>query len=121
MKIIPKDCFRDCRSLDHVSFGRKPYITRICDNGFRCSNMKHLIWPSTVVYIPQNCFDGCEYLVSIDFGSDSKVMMTTLSTFQYFFGKSNGSGWFRSVFCRTKFGDSWFRRSFVHFERSNKA
>jgi hypothetical protein len=67
-------CFRECKSLEVVTFESESCLTRIDESAFEgCCSLKSISIPRSVEILCKSCFSGCRSLASITFESGSKI------------------------------------------------
>jgi hypothetical protein len=74
VKVIGFHCFGDCRSLERVTIPENSELLRVEDWAFlRCSVLRALVFPSSVIAIGSHCFEGCSSLSELTFASPSRL------------------------------------------------
>lgn len=95
-KIIPKDLYRDCSSLEKLVIPEG--VVRIEQGAFSgCNNLKEITFPSTLRYIGNEAFSNCISLKQVDAGNTALERVSAKA----FYGCNQLKGFTAPASCMT--------------------
>jgi hypothetical protein len=80
---LGKQSFRDCESLESVTFESCSRLERIDESAFQGSGLKSIVIPCSVVVLGGSSFSGCRSLKSVIFESHSRLKQIGQSAFEW--------------------------------------